>query len=241
MRPALLIATVLMSSGHPAFAQTMDYDTCIAQAQSNPVQGLTSAQNWRDTGGGGQAARHCRSIALAALGSFAEAAGVAEALAVETDDLPAKSDLLAQAGDFQLAASNPTAARALYDRALAAEPSSIEALDGRARAAAAARDFNTAITDLNRLLWLLPNDAEALSLRAAARRQTGDTTGALTDAEAAIAADPRSAVAYFERGAARAITGDRNGARADWQQAEALDPGGEIGQLAAVNRAKLPL
>ncbi len=241
MRYTLLIAPLIMVLSHPALAQTMDYDTCIAQAQANPVQGLTSAQNWRDTGGGGQAARHCRSIALAALGSFAEAAQVTESLAVETPDLPAKADLLTQAGDFQLAASNPTAARALYDRALAAEPSSIEALDGRARAAAANKDFATAITDLNRLLWLLPNDAEALSLRAAARRQTGDTAGALTDSEAAIAADPQSAVAYFERGAARAITGDRNGARADWQQAEALDPGGDIARLAALNRAKLPL
>jgi tetratricopeptide (TPR) repeat protein len=187
--------------------------------------------------GGGDAALHCRAMALASLGSFAEAARGLDMLAQGTPDASAQADLWTQAGDFHMAASDPATARGFFDKALAADAQSVEALDGRARARAAQRDFAGAVEDLNRLLWLSPNDVEGLSLRAAARRQSGDAAGALADADAAIAADPASALAYFERGAARAITGDR----ADWQEAERLDPGGEFGQLAATNRARLPL
>ena len=216
------------------------YDECIRTAQSAPGSALSVADNWY-ANGGGDAARHCRAMALAALGSFREASrGVVE-LAQSTSDPAARADLYTQAGDFQMAASDAIAARGLFDQALALEPGNFEALDGRSRAAAAQRDFAAAITDLNRLLWMVPGDAEALSLRAAARRQTGDRAGALADAQAAIDADPNSAVAYFERGAARAISGDRDGARRDWLESERLDPGGETGQLAVSNRLRLPL
>jgi len=227
-------------TGLPAYAQTVTtYDECIGTAQSAPASALTVADNWFASGGG-DAARHCRAMALATLGSFGEASRTVEALAQATGDPAAQSDLYTQAGDFQMAAGDPVAARRFFDQALVLEPQSFAALDGRARAAAAQRDFTGAITDLNRLLWLVPNDSEALSLRAAARRQTGDPAGALVDAQAAVAADPSSAVAYFERGAARAVNGDREGARSDWMQAEQLDPGGETGRLAMTNRQRLP-
>lgn len=234
-----LFALVAGLTAMPALAQVIPYDECIATAQREPASGLSVADRWHESGGG-DAARHCRAVALASLGSFAEAARTVEALAQGTGDSAAQADLYAQAGDFQMAAGDAVAARRFFDRALALEPENFAALDGRARAAAAQRDFAGAITDLNRLLWLVPNDAEALSLRAAARRQTGDTGGALADADAAVAADPSSAVAYFERGAVRAVTGDRDGARADWVEAERLDPGGETGQLAMTNRLRLP-
>jgi len=235
-----LIAAIGGLPALQATAQTVtSYDDCIATAQSAPGSGLSVADAWY-ANGGGDAARHCRAMALAALGSFAEAARGVEELARMTNDIAGQADLYAQAGDLQMAASNPVDARRLFDQALALEPENFEALDGRSRAAAAQRDFAGAITDLNRLLWLVPDDAEVLSLRAAARRQTGDRAGALADAEAAVAADPSSAVAYFERGAIRAITGDREGARRDWTQAEQLDPGGETGRLAMTNRQRLP-
>lgn len=222
-----------------ATAQTVaSYDACILTAQRAPADGLSVADAWHASGGG-DAARHCRAMALAALGSFAEAARGVEALARRTEDPGAQADLHAQAGDFRMAAGDPVSARESFDRALAAEPQNVAALDGRARAAAAQRDFAGAIADLDSLLWMVPDDAEALSLRAAARRQSGDRAGAMADAEAAVAADPASAVAYFERGAVRAVAGDREGARADWMQAERLDPGGETGQLAATNRQRL--
>jgi tetratricopeptide (TPR) repeat protein len=237
---SVLSALLLASVGLPAAAQSVTgYDDCIAMAQTAPASALSAADTWF-AGGGGDAARHCRAMALASLGSFGEAARTVEALALTTTDPAAQSDLYTQAGDFQMAAGDPFAARTFFGQALALEPESFAALDGRSRAAAAQRDFAGAITDLNRLLWLVPNDAEALSLRAAARRQTGDTEGALADAEAAVAADPASAVAYFERGAIRAVRGDREGARSDWWQAEQLDPGGETGQLAMTNRQRLP-
>ncbi len=242
MRPFRFVLSAILAASVslPALAQAVTtYDECIGTAQSAPASGLSVADDWF-ANGGGDAARHCRAMALASLGSFGEASRTVEALAQATTDLAAQSDLYTQAGDFQMAAGDPIAARRFFEQALALEPQSFAALDGRARAAAAQRDFAGAISDLNRLLWLVPNDAEALSLRAAARRQTGDPTGALTDAEAAIAADPSSAVAYFERGAARAVNGDREGARSDWMQAEQLDPGGETGQLAMTNRQRLP-
>jgi len=234
-----LLALVAGLTATPALAQVATYDDCIATARSVPASGLSVADRWYESGGG-DAARHCRAVALASLGSFAEAARTVEALAQGTGDIGAQADLYAQAGDFQMAAGDAVAAQGFFDRALALEPENFMALDGRARAAAARRDFAGAIADLNRLLWMVPNDAEALSLRAAARRQTGDTNGALVDAEAAVAADPSSAVARFERGAVRAVTGDREGARRDWAEAERLDPGGETGQLAMTNRVRLP-
>jgi len=236
--PAFLTLFAAACAGQVVAQTAMSYDDCILTAQRTPASGLSVADTWY-AAGGGDAARHCRAMALAALGSFAEAARGVEALALGTGDLTAQSDLYSQAGDFQMAAGDPVAARGYFDRALAAEPGNIQALDGRARAAAAQRDFVAAIADLDRLLWVAPNDAEALALRAAARRQSGDRIGAMSDADAAVAADPSSAVAYFERGAARAVQGDREGARADWMQAEQLDPGGETGQLAASNRQRL--
>ncbi len=235
-----MIALAISIAAAQAAAQTVTrYDDCIALAQATPASGLSAADTWYASGGG-DAARHCRAIALAALGSFAEASRTIEQVAQGTGDIGARADLFAQAGGFQMAASDPFSARRLFDQALTLEPENFDALDGRARAAAAQRDFAGAITDLNRLLWMVPNDAEALALRAAARRQSGDRAGALADAEAAVGADPGSAVAYFERGAAKAMNGDRDGARADWQHAEQLDPGGETGQLAATNRLRLP-
>ncbi len=242
MRSICFAATVNLAvfMGSAALAQSVTtYEDCIGLLQATPTSALTVADNWF-ANGGGDAARHCRAMALASLGSFSEASLTVEELARTTTDPATQSDLYAQAGDFQMAAGDPVAARRFFEQALALEPQSFVALDGRARAAAAQRDFAGAIADLNRLLWLVPNDAEALSLRAAARRQTNDVAGALADAEAAIAADPFSAVAYFERGAARAVSGDREGARSDWAQAEQLDPGGEIGQLALTNRQRLP-
>ncbi len=236
---AALSAAALLAPVDSRAQVATDYDGCIATAQATPSSGLAAADAWI-AGGGGEAARHCRAMALAMLGSFAEASRAVEQLARETADTAAQADLYAQAGDLRMAASDPVSARTLFGQALALEPSSLEALDGRARAAAAQRDFAGAIQDLDRLLWLVPADAEALALRAAARRQTGDAAGALSDADAAVAADPASAVAWFERGAARAVGGDRQGAREDWAYAEQLDPAGETGRLAATNRARLP-
>lgn len=238
MRNALICAALFVTM--PAYAQgTITYDSCIATAQTQPASGLSVADQWYASGGG-DAARHCRVIALASLGSFGEAARLVEEIAEGTADAAGKSDLYAQAGDFRMAQGDAAAARMAFGRALALEPSSLEALDGRARAAAAQRDFPAAIADLNNLLWAVPNDSEALALRAAARRQSGDVVGALQDSEAAVAADFQSAVAFFERGAAKAINGDHAGARADWLEAERLDPQGETGQLAANNRIRLP-
>lgn len=236
---AFIMCCAPVFSASTAMAQAVtSYDDCIATAQSSPETALSLAQNWQATGGGG-AAQHCRAMALAAMGSFAEAARAVEQLAQETGDATTQADLYAQAGDFQMAASDAAEANRLFARALSVEPGNVVALDGRARSAAAQGNFAGAVEDLNRLLWLVPGDAEALSLRAAARRQTGDVAGALADAEAAVAADPASAVAYFERGAARAVTGNREGASEDWQRSQELDPNGETGQLAATNRARL--
>ena len=239
-RPApVALALCMAALAAPATAQTVTtYDDCIATAQRTPASGLSVADSWY-AAGGGDAARHCRAMALAVLGSFGEAARGVETLAREATDITAQADLYSQAGDFRMAEGDAATARGLFDRALTAEPGNLQALDGRARASAAQRDFAAAIADLDRLLWMVPGDAEALALRAAARRQSGDRNGAMSDADAAVAADPSSAVAYFERGAARAVQGDREGARADWFQAEQLDPGGETGQLAASNRQRL--
>ena len=163
---------------------------------------------------------------------------MAEGVAAETTDAGAYANLLVQSAEFRMAAGDASGARTQFDRALASSPDSVEALDGRARAAAALGDFPAAIADLDRAIALSPN-AEAYALRAAARRQSGDLPGGLADAEAAVGADGASAVAYFERGAARAMSGDITGAEADWQQAASLDPGGPTGDLAEANLARL--
>jgi len=238
--PALFAAFMATSFATGAAAQAVTtYDDCIGVAQSAPSSALSLADTWYASGGG-DSARHCRAMALAGLGSFAEASRAVEMLAQETGDNTAQADLYAQAGDFQLAARDAVEARRLFGLSLAREPQNVAALSGRAWAAAALNDFAGAIGDLNNLLWMTPNNAEVLSLRAAARRQTGDIDGAMADAEAAVVADPDSAVAHFERGAVRAMVGDRTGAREDWLNAERLDPGGETAQMAAVNRARLP-
>lgn len=235
---AVLFACALCTFPTLALGQADNYDNCVKWVAGDPSQALNHANNWRDAGGG-LPARHCRVLALAAMNDFSTAALEAESIAAETPNGSDYVNLLIQAGEFRMAAGDGLGARTQFDRALSKEPGNGDALDGRARAAAALGDFPAAIADLDALIALQPSNAEAYALRAAARRQSGDKAGGLADAEMAVGADPNSAVAYFERGAARAVTGDIDGARFDWQQATALDPGGPTGDLANANLARL--
>ena len=236
MRAALICALCAFSL--PALAQDDNYRNCTDWVAADPARALTEAERWRDNGGG-IAARHCRALALAAMDNFSAAATEVEAVAAEAANTSAYANLMIQAGEFRMAAGDGAGARTQFDRVLAVDPNNAEALDGRARAAAALGDFGSAIRDLDTVISLQPGNSEALALRAAARRQSGDVAGGLSDAEAAVFTDGTSAVAYFERGAAKAVSGDRHGARVDWQQAAALDPGGPTGQLAQANLNRL--
>lgn len=241
MRHRLTVFSVLLTLPLcAANAQTFPtYDGCIAAVEADPISGLREAESWANaTGSNG--AKHCQALALAAIGDDTGAAYALERLAEAMTVPSAQADLFTQGGEFFLDASDPSNASRLFDRALLIEPDAIEALDGKARAAASVGDFVGADRALTQLLWIVPRDVEALSLRAAARRQSGNIIGASADAAAAVAADPLSAIALFERGAARAMSGDLDGARKDWLQAAALDSNGDIGALARENLGNLP-
>ncbi len=242
MRAAILVLTFTVAPVYlmptVGMAQQGNYRNCVDWVAADPSQALRNAEGWRDAGGG-LAARHCRSLALAALDDFTGAALEAESVAASMPASDTRVNLLIQAGEFRMAAGDPYSARAQFDAALLDAPDNAEALEGRATAMAATGDMRSAIADLNRVIALQPDNVDALSLRAAALRQSGDLTAALTDAENAVAYGPSSAVAYFERGAARAMSGDRFGAEADWQTAASLDPGGPTGDLANSNLARL--
>ncbi len=132
---------------------------------------------------------------------------------------PDPSVLALRRGQALFAKGDAKGAIAEYDRAIAANPSNVEAIVSRAVAYHASGDVDRAITECDRALSVDLTYAPAWMARGFAKRQKKDLDGAIEDFDAAIKLNADYAEAYHNRGRARAAKDDVDGAIADYTEA----------------------
>ena len=214
----------------PAVAQTVDHATqyraCLALVYRTAEDALESALSWHAMGGG-VPAQHCAALAQIEMGQFTLAAqrleAAAQGLSAGTRISPA--DILGQAANAWILASQWTEAKRVLDAALTLAPDDANLLVDRARVAAADGDYTAALTDLDRALAINPEDDDAYAFKASALRRISRMEDALTAAASALALNPENPSARLERGLIRQALDDIAGARDDWL-AVALDHAG---------------
>ncbi|HTV89957.1 MAG TPA: hypothetical protein VME41_13165 [Stellaceae bacterium] len=241
----LLTTPEFPSPGPPpatAAADAATYARCIRLAASDPAAAKKLAEAFAKRGGA-HPAEHCLAVALIGLGQYREAAARLDALAEAMTHAPAdlRAGVLDQAAQAWLLAGD--AARAYDDdsAALALHPDDAALLVDRAEAAGAARRYDKAIGDLDRVLKGDPKRLDALIYRAAAYRELGKLAPAMIDIDAALKLAPGSVAALLERGNIFRIMGNAAGARDDWQRVAALAPGSAAAAAAKDNLARLNL
>ncbi|MBI3453696.1 MAG: hypothetical protein HY057_12875, partial [Rhodospirillales bacterium] len=218
------------------------YETCLARAAREPAEAFEDALAWADIDGG-DAARHCATVALLNQGHAKAAAERLETLAARMRAAPARlrADVLAQAGQAWLAAPDPARAYAALSAAIDFAPGNPDLWIDRAETLAAAANYWEAIDDLNKAIDLNPRRGDAFAFRAAAYRYVDSLELAADDAERAVEFSPRLPEAWLERGIVRRLKGDIRGARADWLQVLLLDAEGPAGDVARANIERMEL
>lgn len=230
---AIVLAVALPAAANAAAktepaGSVRDYDACMRLVHDRAEAALEAALAWEQAGGG-NGARHCAAMALAAIGNFSAAADQLESLAWDLPpDTPdaARAEVLAQAGQFWLDARQPAKADALLSAAVDLAPGDPEIRIDRAVALAASGRLQDAIIDLSASIVLNPEAVEALVLRASAYRQTGRLAEAEDDLVRALALAPDNAGALLERGLLRRQEGDERSARDAWQAVLKYHPDG---------------
>ncbi len=223
----------------PRIASGPDYEHCLEMIDADPTGANNFADAWEATGGG-EAAAHCRALALIALGEPETGAQMLDQIG-KASRAPAlaRASVYGQAVQAWLMADQPDRAYEAATAALALSPDDADLLIDRSVAAATMERYLDSIDDLNRAIELDPKRFDALVLRAAAWRQEGKLDRAKDDVDRALSIDPDYPEALLERGILRQRMGDRAGAQADWEHAIALDPDSTTADLAQQNLALL--
>ena len=187
----------------------------------------------------------CRALKADKAGKPEAAAAAFEQAALATDDKdPAKSRMLAAAGNMWIAAGQPGKAALDLDRALAgvgleAEQRG-EALLDRARAAEAQNDLKTARAKLTEAAATVSDDPFYWYFSAAVAIRELDKATAQTAIGRALSLAPTDPIILFEAGHVAHFTGDDAKARDYWTRAAAADPTGPAGKEAHNALAILP-
>ncbi|WP_375594042.1 tetratricopeptide repeat protein [Algihabitans albus] len=216
---AALCLLLAMAATGSASAQQVDaereYLACLELARTAPGDAEASARAWEGQGGAGPA-RHCRAVALARLGRFAESAELLEALIGEVPD-QMKPGLLIQAGQAWLMADDTARAYRSQTLALEYRPNDVELLIDRSITLAGLGRFWEAIDDLNRAHDLAQDRVEVYVYRATAYRFVEAFDLAMEDVNRALELEPSHPEGLMERGILRYQEGNIGGAREDWQ------------------------
>jgi Tetratricopeptide repeat len=118
---------------------------------------------------------------------------------------------------------------------------SAEAYFEQARLKKQKKDYQGALSNLNRAIQINPNKADFYSYRAGIKSMKKDHQGALADFKRAIQISPDNAYFYADRGHLRlGCLKDRAGAVKDWQQAAKLcrQQGNTVGYEMMINTMK---
>ena len=187
----------------------------------------------------------CRAMEANKDGHPDVAATAFEQAAVATDDKdPAKSRMLAAAGNMWIAAGQPGKAALALDRALAGTGLEAEqrgeALLDRARAAEAQNDLKTARAKLNEAAATIADDPFYWYFSAAVAIRELDKATAQAAIGKALSLAPADPNILFEAGHVAHFAGDDGKARDYWTRAAAADPTGPAGKEATNALAILP-
>jgi len=240
---AALAMLAMIAGGQAAFATsdpTSEHDQCVAEAETNPEAALARAKQWSNSGGGFDA-DHCVAMALYGMKQYAEAARTFDKLARSMTDegLAEQARIYDQAGQAWLVAEQPRAAKSSFDAALRLTPNDPDLLIDRAEALAAAKEYWSAIDDLNRASDIAPKKAEIYVYRAAAYRALDALPLARQDIDYNLKLEPDNPVGLLERGNIRRLQGDVAGARGDWVSVTKVAPGSSSAAAAERNLARL--
>jgi len=216
------------------------YDDCVALVGADPARAEAEAQRWAQAGGGSPA-RHCRALALLALGAGRRAAELMVAIAADDRTLPdeVRSEVLVEAGGIFLGLGELGLGRDMASRALLLAREPRAALTLSARLKAAQGDWRGAVNDLDGALARGEPDAGLLVLRASARLHLGERVAARADLLWATEIAPELAAVWLERGALEAASGDRDAARAAWLKAIELDRDGVVAEAARLRLQRM--
>ena len=187
----------------------------------------------------------CRALQASEAGKADAAASAFEQAALATDDKdPARSRMLAAAGNMWISAGQPGKAALALDRALAGRGLQAEqrgeALLDRARAAEAQNDLKTARAKLNEAAVSIYEDPFYWYFSAALAIRELDKATAQSSINRALSLAPSDPTILFEAGHVAVFAGDTAGARSYWNRAAAADPSGKMGKAARDALALLP-
>ncbi len=223
----------------PRVTEGSSYETCLASLAEDP-DGAIILSDSLQASGGGDAAAHCRGLALIALGQPEDGAAVLEALVRTTQAPPlAKASVLYQAAQARLMIGQAAQARVDATAALALSPDDVDLMIIRATAEDIQGAYADAVQDLDDALERDSLRTDALVSRATLYRKQGHTDLALQDVATALRIDPDNADALLERGILRQRAGDLAGAREDWERARGADPDSTTADLAEQNLSLL--
>ena len=242
MRIPTIVLTLVFATVISGPARAGLYDDCIALIDADPANAESEASRWIQSGGGAPA-RHCRALALQALGAGRKAAELMIAIATDERTLPdeVRAEMLIEAsyiylGLDELALGASVAAQALP---LAPEPRPVLALSAEIKAARG--NWRGAVGDLDAALAQGEPDAELLVLRASAQRRLGDRVAARADLLWAVELAPDLASIWLEQGALDAANENPDAARTSWLKAIELDSEGDgvVADAARLNLLKM--
>ena len=228
----------------PAAAQDDEaqYKACMALLERNPSGALDSAVAW-ERQGGGDAARHCKALALIRTGQVEDGALELErvAQAMPQARAPLAAELFAQAGQAWIKAGNPERALYAQNEGLKLNPKDVQLLIDRAMTYGNAGMYFEALDDLNAAIDLSPKDPDIYAMRAAAYRELENPDLAEDNITQALKLSPSNPSALLERGYLRRAKGDVAGARSDWLTVIQTLPNTDIANEAQKNIEKLDI
>ncbi len=217
----------------PRIAEGDAYESCLSTLANDPISAVGIAEAWQASGGG-EAAAHCRGLALIAVGKPAEGADLLEQLAAASTAPPlARASVLRQAGQARLMVAQNGKAIEDASEALTLSPGNADLLLIRATAETATGKLGDAVDDVSTALRIDGQRIDALVQRAVLRRELNQLDLAQADIGRALALDPDDADALLERGILRQRMGDIAGARTDWERVMTVDPNSTTADLAA--------
>lgn len=233
------------------------YAECLELAERNPPVARRKAIDWQ-TNGGGIPAQHCLALAYAHAGDHASSADELAQMAVafkqakklkdgtlEPYDAQLLSEIYMQAGNAWLLAEQNSRAYQAFSQGLVENPveSSLrpDLFIDRARASAAASDYDTALADLKAAQAITPKRVDLLVLMATAYRALEQYEAAEPLLEQALSIAPYHEEGLLERGNLSLIKGEKDIARQSWLEVIRLYPDSISANAARQNLEKLDL
>lgn len=177
---------------------------CIDKIETDPEEAYEDGLAWLSEGSR-PPARHCRALALVALGQFEDAASRLESLAAAPDagSLDQRALYMSQASSAWLQARRFQEAVVSLTEAIRLRPSETAFYIDRALANIALENFIPAREDLNEALGRQPDNSDAYRLRAQVSLEEKKFSAALDDIESALGIDPSNVDIALLRGEIR--------------------------------------